>query len=600
MNFNSQPDEPPQGDAEFRGVNARLRPALLPPGALSAGRNIRCTAGTMRTREGLAFKPWFNNPDNVGLLAPLNVGLTGPGGVPLMGPGGPVRNPAPLSNFQGWGVFSDSDDQRWIVFAANGKVYYTKPGNTARPIGLPSGVSIAGQSVEFVSCNNSLLMFRGEGAAPLQTFAVTSDFMAISPLDNDPLTRGQNPDDGTSLIPNAEWGVVLQQRLILPNHVLGPGILSASDYLNYTRYQPTLESFRCNAGTNGALLAAFPVPTPDDSPSSALLVFLDDPSIRIISGIAGDLSGLARTDITEDYTCVNRKAIWRVGREVWFVAPGRGVCSLKQTETNKWQGVDVPMSLDLQPLFSRINWSQGSKIRGVKVGNKSYIAAPLNGSLTNNVLFVYDHEMQSWAGYDDGIAAQELLGFNFMGVDRLVVLTTGGYMGLHEQGSRDATGPTSWQAIGTSGTTRGYAVRSSLGRQRVTAIHLQLRTWNPRYSITATLSGANQTVTVASAKTRSRTKYYRPHTKPRWDATNVNDDHGTRDREDYSVDLTSATHLTNMNLDLFQEVTETLRVPPSVRGQHISFTLGNDQGLVELCGVSLETVKVDRRKGTKV
>jgi hypothetical protein len=504
---------------------------------------------------------------------------------------------AAISGLQGVGVFADPDDLKWIVYAAGGAVYYCGPGMAARSIALPAGVSIAGETVEFVQAMDVLLMFRGTASNPLVLRAVTDVWEEIVQKTNDPLFSEQNPDDGTDPIPPAEWALALQNRVILPNTTIGKDVFSVSDYFNFTRYQPTLASFRINQGDEQAVVAGYEVPTPDDTPSSAMLVFKEN-SVFIVSGIVGDLEGLALQTVTKEYSCANRKAIWRVGRDVWFVSAGRGVSSITQTAQNKLQGVDVPVSLDIQPLIARINWQAKAKMRGAKVGNFSYIAVPLDGSSANNALLVFDHLNQAWAGYDNGVAVAELLPFTYQGVERLFILTTGGYFGLYEEVSADATSATAWTAIDFSATTRGYPLQSTLGRMRATGFTMQLKTWGPRYTVTATMDGAAETQTLASQKTKSRLLYYRPHMKAPWVNSNVNLDHGTAYRQDYSLDWSDDVWITSLNFDLYQETLESYRPPRGTRGFYTQFTVANDRGRAELHGVSVESQRIDQRRGT--
>lgn len=159
-------------------------------------------------------------------------------------------------------------------------------------------------------------------------------------------------------------------------------------------------------------------------------------------------------------------------------------------------------------------------------------------------------------------------------------------------------------AIAFSITTRGYALRSKLGRVRVSKLALILKTWDPVYSITATLPGVNSSAGVVTDKSRDRTKYFKPHTRAPWDETNVDDDHATPNREDYSVlvgDEFSPLYLgSGVDFSLMQQTTETYRPPGSARGGHVQFKIASSQGRVELRGVMAETVKTGNRNGVGV
>jgi hypothetical protein len=575
----NQMDQVPQGDMAFRGVNARLRPSLLPPGYVSSARNMRFTRGSIEPRKGLTLFPLSNK------AASFSATIT------------------PFTTVYGACVFEDPSSVKWMVIAADGNIYVTRPGMTARVLPLPAATTITA-AVDFTQCNNVLMMHRGTSLSQLVMDNLDLPWREVPFLPNDEANLAQNPTDGTSPIPNAAWGVALQNRLILPDATQGKDVLACSDYFNYTRYQPTLEAFRVNAGEDESLVAAFPVPTPDDTPSSALAVFKDN-SVFIISGIVGDLSGLARQDVTREYSTANRKAIIKTGRDVWFMAAGRGVSSITQTSQNKWQGVDVPVSTDISPIIDRINWSASSVLRAAKVGNLSYWAVPLDGATANNAMLVYDHEQQAWAGYDTGVAVKEFLVFPWMGVDRLWILTTAGYIGLYEVGASDQTGASTFAAIAGEFTTRGYALRSTLGRVRAKEITLQLSTWNPRYSLSAVLDGVNESRAIATAKTRDRTKYDKPHTRAAWVSTNTNNDHATAYRQDYSAPIgTGSTRFylntAGVNFSREQESTERYRVPNGARGQTVQFQLTSDQGRVSCHGIAVETVEVDKRKERKL
>lgn len=71
------------------------------------------------------------------------------------------------------------------------------------------------------------------------------------------------------------------------------------------------------------------------------------------------------------------------------------------------------------------------------------------------------------------------------------------------------------------------------------AVHLN--SWDPTYSIFERTEGANEEYERVADRTRDRTHYLRPFTKAPWDETNVNLDHATPEREDYSVEISDAT-----------------------------------------------------------
>ncbi len=87
--------------------------------------------------------------------------------------------------------------------------------------------------------------------------------------------------------------------------------------------------------------------------------------------------------------------------------------------------------------------------------------------------------------------------------------------------------------------TRGYRA-GSLTRKMFPWLTLNVRTFNPSFSVTAILDGVNEEFAVVSDRTKDNTRYLKPAGTPRWKTTNQNDDHGTKYRQDYHVELSDA------------------------------------------------------------
>lgn len=686
-------DEPPLGDVAFSGVSMRSKPAATPAGFGTAAVNMRFDDRVAQIRRGGQLLCWANRAAEASATVQA------------------------FGEVHGAGVFRDPNDTDWIIIAADGKVYYLREHLAARELPLPDGEIIEGE-VDFVQCFDQLLMLRGANRSTLVLRDINQSWTLPVQVDDDPDNVGQNPTDGTEQIPNGQIGLSMQNRFL---GVRGRDEVACSDFLNYTRYQPVLEAFRINAGDSETITGLWEIN------SNSLLVGKSG-SIHVVSGLSGNLSGLSRTSVTGEYGLVSHRAIITSGRDVWFFANRRGVCSVTQTEQGKYMGVDVPKSWDIQPLIDRINWSMASRFLAAKVGDKSYWGVALdageargrdllagetlgtgsgaerlgletgdgetgtigletgdgfsgsigietgdggssgggsagelviavetgakyliefgdetslvNGSetLTSdstftaqgssvtltgtagaavtaalrriytdvlNAILVYDHRNQAWCGHDEGELIQpfRFLVKQFRGEERLFMLTSTGYLVLYEELGRDQVDAETFQEIEWRFDTRGYASLSKLGRLRAREMTIQMQTWNPLYSVHAILDGVAEVVTVAEDATRDRTRYERPFTAPRWVESNINGDHGTAFREDYSVligsDDSRFYHSTRVNFSAQQEVTETYRCSPAVRGRTVQFRLSGRQGRVELHGVDIEAVRVDRSKGRK-
>lgn len=89
--------------------------------------------------------------------------------------------------------------------------------------------------------------------------------------------------------------------------------------------------------------------------------------------------------------------------------------------------------------------------------------------------------------------------------------------------------------------TRGYRLPSSPARSKALSGTLFLETWFPKYSASAITDGVEEEKLIFTDRQKDRLKYYRPFDKPDWDQTNTNDDHATKQREDYSSLVLDAT-----------------------------------------------------------
>ncbi len=93
-----------------------------------------------------------------------------------------------------------------------------------------------------------------------------------------------------------------------------------------------------------------------------------------------------------------------------------------------------------------------------------------------------------------------------------------------------------YEAVRHVRTTRAYRCQT-LDRKRFPFVNLNLRTFNPSYTLQALLDGANEIFTLRADRTKDNTQYLKPAGKARWVTTNENEDHATMFREDYHVEL---------------------------------------------------------------
>lgn len=211
---------------------------------------------------------------------------------------------------------------------------------------------------------------------------------------------------------------------------------------------------------------------------------------------------------------------------------------------------------------------------------------------------------QGWCPWDVGSALNVFEWFktSLDGQERLFFLSRDGWVNLWEgsdRGDQVQTGigtGLAWEEIETRA--RFKPQGQALERlHSPTGAHIALETLRPCYSLTVHFEGVNKKTTLCTEKQRSPVNYFRPWNAEPWDATNVNDDHATPYREDYTVVVESSGVNLGTNglvLDRFQEVQHHFRMNGR-QGRSASVELVNIQGRVRLHGL-LQDAKPGRKR----
>ena len=238
----------------------------------------------------------------------------------------------------------------------------------------------------------------------------------------------------------------------------------------------------------------------------------------------------------------------------------------------------------------------------------------------NNAVLVYDFVSAQrvnspldesarlgWTPLDTGDAfcVQEWFKLALNGEERLFFIGSDGWVNLGEEREdgdeiADASTDTGLAVTGIAARalTRAYYGKTQRAFMRPIASTISLRTWNPTYSVTAKFEGVAKELALATDETRDRTKYFRPFNAAAWDESNVNDDHVTPYREDYSVLLPDDGMYfgSGVDLDLVQSVTESHNIN-SRQGRYLQLEITNTTGRLQLCGTQLEAIPNHFRRG---
>lgn len=574
-----QGDDQPDlsGDPQFVGVDMRRDPGQLEPGLVSEATNMRFTNGVAEPRKGMRLLAWAS----------------------LATDGASPEQIFPFSGIAGAGMFANPiTAENWLVIATTGGVFAAKPGVQSVEVSMPSGEAVP-SSVQLIQTYNGLVMLRGADLAPLYCADISTGFQALPPAAN---------DVANVAIPASSTGIYFQNRLFVVDGRLDATHVDTVFVSDFGTVFDVLEgslaynSFKINQGSSDRLQALYKF-------NDNTLIAAKDSSIYVVTGIAGTNEELAQNakldEITTQYGCNAPRSFVQVGSDVWFLAHRRGVVSIRQTEQNKLQGVDVPISRDIDPLVNRINWEFASAATAASHDNRVYFAVPIDGSEVNNAVLVFDTITQRWAGIDqaDTIKVKEWVKIKIAGQMRLCFVSDDGFVVLYEDGFLDQSGSedgtVTTQSVQTVLITRGYGADAP-GRKRFGQLRCRISTWWPNAAFSALADGINEERPLGTIADLSRTRYRRPHGRAAWDNTNVNDDFHEPYREDYSVTIPDAgidPGENGITLDLHQTIHRGFRV--KCHGRFVRLKIVGTQGRIVVNDVVTEGFQTSPRDGAQ-
>jgi hypothetical protein len=568
--YGERDDTPsPMGDGAFVGVDARRDPGQLEPGLVAWAENMRFDENVAGPRKG---------------IRKLNFGAQG-----YLTDSPEVIHPYPeVVDAQ---TFQDPiSGGEWLVVATIHGLFRTRPGQRGVPITIPPAAVIPTSS-RLVQTYNGMVLFRGASLDPLYMYDLDVGFTTLP-----------TPSPGKQALPRSTQGVYVGNRLFTVDgrdEAVYRDTVFVSDIGAVTSVlqgDAVINQFKINQGSADRLRGVFKF-------NDTTLVCGKDRSMHVVTNIYGDNATIATNarldEITSEYGCRAPDSFVQVGRDVWFLAHRRGIASITQTETNALQGVDIPVSADIQPIIDRINWEWADDVVSAAWGNRVYFAVPLDSSRVNNAVLVFDTKARRWAGIDRGPALVGVVSwvtFTYGGEVRLGFFSTDGYLNLYEDGFLDHVGDEdgaiTYESVPWVLHTRGYG-GDRAGLKEFTSVRLSVSTWWPQYSISARVDGVQESRSVRSGITASRTAYSRPFDAAPYDPSNAGDDFHAPYREDYSVDPATTVDPGSNGLspDLHQstEFSAWLRQ----RGRWCQIQIAGTRGRCEIRGVL-----VDNRRGS--
>lgn len=302
---------------------------------------------------------------------------------------------------------------------------------------------------------------------------------------------------GFSHMPAPPWATYFQRRLWVPYWYEVGGTLTSptftnrgirdeimgSDILDSDTYDQIMNQFRITAGIADFTVAMQPFF--EDG-----LIVLNRNSIHLISGTQGTLADTVVKELTAEVGCLARKSVAIQGNNVFFLSDN-GVYSLTFVDLYNLRGVDMPISVNIQPYIDRINKSLADRATAIYFNNRYFIAVPLDSfvgaanATGNNTVLIYNFLNKGWESIDTyGDARFNILNFHIGKSGQrnalFVVTTTGG---VHEMDvseaesdvlSVDPTSSAISSPIAARLTSRGYDM-GTLERKRFTDAQIQMQ-----------------------------------------------------------------------------------------------------------------------------
>ena len=283
--------------------------------------------------------------------------------------------------------------------------------------------------------------------------------------------------------PAPPFGIYHQRRLVLPfNYTTSGSSGSAtvtnreirdevifSDILDTDTYDQIYGQFRLNAGTSD-FIVGFLSFTEDQ------LIVFNRNSIHLITDSL-NLRAAQSKLITNEVGCLARNTIVKVGNQVMFLSDN-GMYSLDFQDLYNLRGNDMPFSANIEKTINRINKDVISNCLGVYFDNKYYLAVPLDSSINNNGLIVYNFLNKQWESIDSvNNEAWEIHNLIIAGVDtKRGVYAVNQQGGVHKLESREDDVDVVITKVGTA--EKSITILGSATTRMFTAQNIDRKKWN--------------------------------------------------------------------------------------------------------------------------
>ena len=366
------------GDIGFVGLNSRDNPSALPTGIVSQSQNFRLDRGVATVRKGLQRK-------TIGNL----IGQT----------------------LYGVGTYINSTGQEIIIcVVSNGLFTYNPQTETlSAKVNFPAGETITTQDgCDIVTANDNVYISRGWSKRPLVwDLATTITALLSSP------SSGHKFPNSSGLFYYCNRMVALGKHHAESNALRNYDTVSVSNFLDFGEWD-AVDAFTINNGGNDQVVGV------SAWTLNEFLVFMRNSIFYINTGtdryISGD--GLSATSqiktLATDIGCSARKSVVQAGGGVFFLSDN-GVYFLQpqpaSAESMKLLTMADPISAPIDDVIQRINRNYAYRAVATYWNNRYYLAVPLDSSVDNNVVLVYNFILRQWESVDTYPAGFDVFDF---------------------------------------------------------------------------------------------------------------------------------------------------------------------------------------------
>ena len=164
-----------------------------------------------------------------------------------------------------------------------------------------------------------------------------------------------------------------------------------SDILDSDTFDQIFSQFRFNAG-GADFIVGF------QSFANDQLIIFNRNSIHTVFNTV-NLSSATVKQVTDEVGCLARRSIEQIGSEVLFLSDN-GVYGISFVDEYNLRGTALPLSEPINKTIQRINKAHADKAVSAYFDNRYYLAVPLDDSIENNAIIIYNFLNKQWESVD--------------------------------------------------------------------------------------------------------------------------------------------------------------------------------------------------------